>query len=624
MCGILGVFHSSGDPIKEELLKRGQNTLLHRGPDDTGLWISSDGKIGLAHTRLSIIDLSAQARQPMSDLEGDIWIVYNGEVYNFKSIKLELEKKGYKFKSTSDTEVILYAYKEWGTDCLSKFNGMFSFGIYDKSREQFFLARDRVGKKPLYYAEYNGKFIFSSEIKAILQYCNLPRDIDFNGVNFYFTFGYIPFNFTIFKHVKKLPPAHAMLYDLRNKKCRIWRYWSIPERDGKSYKLEGLLEELEFLLEDAVRLRLISDVPLGAFLSGGVDSSLIVAMMNRVAAGSIKTFSVGFEEGKYNELFYAKTIANYFDTYHTESIVKPDALDILPELVKHFDEPFADSSMIPTYFVAKLTKEFVKVALSGDGGDELFGGYSAYWATFWDYRLIRKIPFLLRKNIGKIADLLPTRFSWRRHLKRLQYDIYQTFIERRSHSYFNSKDREQLFTQEVMEELKDSYYLPEMMYYGILRNSKNDFVNKLEITDFLTYLPDDLLVKVDRTSMKVSLEVRCPFLDYRLIEFSFKKIPGNLKIKGLTRKYLLQKLAKKILPASFNLNRKWGFRVPVEEWFRGIFYKFLQSVLKENNCPFFNNNFIEKLLNEHRKGVDHSDRLYSLLVFAIWFKENGL
>lgn len=620
MCGIVGIVENR-KIVDENLLYKMSATIVHRGPDDSGVRVSKDKKVGLAHRRLSIIDLSQAGHQPMSDSEEKIWITYNGEIYNFKEIRQELEKKGYKFKSQTDTEVIIYAYKEYGINCLQKFNGMFAFGIYDEKNKNIFLARDRAGKKPLYYAQYENKFVFASELKAILSDPHFPKEIDYRALNFYLTYGYIPFEFSIFQHARKLPPAHLMVYDIENGNYRIWRYWDIPQAEYRKYNEEELIEELEYLLQDAVRLRLISDVPLGAFLSGGVDSSSVVAMMCRVSNKPVKTFSIGFEEQKYNELPYAKIVADYFKTEHTELVVKPDAFGILPELVKHFDEPFADSSTIPTYYVSKMTKNYVTVALSGDGGDELFGGYSSYLGTLGNYYIDSVIPTSIREMISRAAELLPEKFVGKRQLLRLQYNPYMAFIDRMSHSYFKDRYRKKIFTSEILNILGEKYTEPEQILYSILFNSKRDFLNTLESTDFLTYLPEDILTKVDRTSMKVSLEVRCPILDYRITEFSFRKLNGNLKIRRLKKKYLLKKLAKKILPKQLNLNRKWGFAIPISNWFRGSLYKEIRSVLLDQNSSFYNKLYIERLIGEHINGIEHSGRLYALLIFAIWANE---
>ncbi|MCJ7471482.1 MAG: asparagine synthase (glutamine-hydrolyzing) [Actinobacteria bacterium] len=596
------------------------NSLRHRGPDDSGVWMNPDRKIALGHSRLSIIDLSKAGSQPMSDDSGKIHLIYNGEVYNFMEIRKDLEKKGYRFKSNTDTEVVLYAYKEWGTACLDRFNGMFAFGIYDDRKKQIFIARDRVGKKPLYYAQYKGKFVFSSELKSILCDPEFPHEMDYRALNFYLTFGYISFDFTIFKYARKLPPAHMMVYDINSSRTSISPYWHVPESDGKKYREEELLEELEYLLRDAVRLRMVSDVPLGAFLSGGLDSSLIVAMMSGIAGKNVKTYSIGFKDKKYNELPYAKIVADYFGTDHTEFIVNPEKFNIIDELIGHFDEPFADSSLIPTYYVSKMTRNYVEVALSGDGGDELFGGYSTYIATLGNYYINKFIPSAFRKIVSRSAGRMSDKSSIKKQLLRLKYNTWEAFIDRTSHAYFKDEYRKELLNDKTFNILSDKYYEPEKIFTGILSNSSRDFVNTLEYAHFLSFLPEDILTKVDRMSMKVSLEVRCPILDYRIVEFAFKKLNGNFKIRGMTRKYILKKLAKKILPPELSLNRKWGFAVPISNWFRGDLNPYINANLLAGDNEFFNKGYIKRLLDEHKGGIDHGGRLFTVLVFYLWCK----
>ena len=614
MCGIAGIVDLNS--VEKDLLIQMRDSMVHRGPDDSGIWINADRTVGLAHRRLSIIDLTEAGRQPMSDSQGRVWITYNGEIYNFKEIRRELEAKGYSFRSRTDTEVIITAYKEWSTDCLQKFNGMFAFAIYDEEKKIIFMARDRVGKKPLYYANYNGRFAFASELKALLKDCSLPREIDIRALNCYLTFGYIGGERSVFKSIRKLPPAHALLYDF--KEIRIWNYWEPQLLSELTHSEEELLEELESLLEDAVRLRMISDVPLGAFLSGGIDSSLIVAMMSKVSGEPVKTFSIGFEEDKYNELPYARVVADHFGTEHYEIIVKPDAFSILPQLVEQFDEPFADTSLIPTYYVSKATREYVTVALSGDGGDELFGGYTHYLGTLGNYYIAKFIPSAIRSGVSAMAEMLPEKLMGKRQLLRLRYNPYEAFINRTTHLYFGERYRRNILKPEVLAELKDDFLEPENSRLSYLDRVKGDFISSLTFTDFKTYLPDDILVKVDRASMLVSLEVRAPLLDYRIVEFSFRKIPGNLKVKRMTLKYLLKRLARKILPNKLEINRKQGFSIPVSEWFRGELFHKVREILLDSNDLFLRKSYIEKLLIEHRNGINHGGRLFTLLSFYLW------
>ncbi|MBI4843145.1 MAG: asparagine synthase (glutamine-hydrolyzing) [Nitrospirae bacterium] len=620
MCGILGAFNNKG--LDGNLLVRMRDRMAHRGPDDSGIWISPDRRVGLAHRRLSIIDLSEAGRQPMPDDEGRIYLTFNGEIYNFKEIRRELEAKGYIFRSETDSEVIINAYKEWGTECIRRFNGMFAFGIYDGPKKSFFLARDRAGKKPLYYVfDKSGScFSFASEIKALLADTDISSEIDPKALNFFFACGYIPGELSAYKEIRKLPPAHAMWFSIETAEEKIWSYWDIPGFAGQSASEDDILNELETLLEDSVRLRMISDVPLGAFLSGGVDSSLIVAMMSRVSDRRVKTFSIGFEEHGYDELRYSKIVARHFGTEHHELIVKPDAFSVLPELVRQFDEPFADPSMIPTYYVSKATRDYVTVALSGDGGDELFAGYRHYLAALLHYRASGFLPSFLKRSAAGIAGMFPEkgRALLRRQLAMLRLSPHEAFAERCGDAYFKLNDRARLFSRELAGSLKDEMPEPELMIISLLDNRRGDFVDRMTYTDMKSYLPDDILAKVDRTSMLVSLEVRAPLLDYRIADFAFGRIKSGLKVKGFETKYLLRRLAKKILPPELDIKRKQGFALPASDWFRGPLTAGIKDILSGEKSGMLNKDYMMKLLREHEEGFDHSSRLFALLVFCLW------
>lgn len=620
MCGFVGVADPRGVD-KEQLLKM-RDSMIHRGPDDCGVWVSGDGTAALAHRRLAIIDLSSAGNQPMSDANKKHWIAYNGEIYNFQKLREELEREGYRFQTDTDTEVILNSYRQWGKKCLEKFNGMFAFGIYDSSREQFFLARDRLGKKPLYYTIRNGKFIFASELKAIIGDKAVSKELDPQALNFFLALGYVPGSRSIYQSIKKLPPAHAMTYSLKTGADEIWSYWEPPEQQQQCPDKNELLEELESLLENAVRLRMISDVPLGAFLSGGLDSSIVVAMMSRVADRPVKTFSIGFEEEKYNELSYARVVADHFRTDHREIVVKPDSFTVLPLLMRQFDEPFADASMIPTYYLSQATKIYATVALSGDGGDELFGGYTKYAATLGNARIANYFPRAIRSSISLGAALLPDSRKIKRHLLRVGQDPYEAFLDRCHYSYFTPAHRRRILNRSLVDQLGDQFELPENFLRAYLTARNSDFVNCMTYADVQTYLPDDVLVKVDRASMLASLEVRAPLLDYRIAEFAFRKVPGTLKVKRFIGKYLLKELGRKILPPELKIDRKWGFTVPLSEWFRGPLLPRIKEIFFERRGSLFNPAYIETLLHEHNSRVDHGTRLFSLLVFYLWEKEN--
>ncbi len=616
MCGILGVIDRKG--VDPSLLIQMRDSMAHRGPDDSGLWINHNRTVGLAHRRLSIIDLSEAGKQPMSDNKGDVWITFNGEIYNFPEIRDELKKKGYLFKSQTDTEVILYAYQEWGTDCLKRLNGMFAFGIYDEKKKLLFLARDRVGKKPLYYTLSQEGLTFASELKALLIDKKISREIDLQALNHYLTFGYIGGDLCIFKNIRKLLPAHALTYETQSGKTNIWKYWDLTGILEENFSEDELLQELEERLEDAIRIRLKSDVPLGVFLSGGIDSSLVVAILSRITTEPVKTFSVGFEENRYNELPYARIVANHFKTDHHEIMVRLDSFSELPKLIEQFDEPFADSSMIPTYYISKVTRNYVKVALSGDGGDELFGGYKSYLGTLIHHHIANRIPLAFREGLAKLAKWVPKKIKERQQLLRLPYDSYGAFIDRSIFKFFDGVSRQSLLEDDILSSLNSSFWEPEHSIRNLIEHAHQNLIQAMTYVDFKTYLPDDILVKVDRASMFVSLEVRSPLLDYRIAEFSFKKISGHLKVKGITSKYFLKRLAKRVLPGQLPLNRKWGFSIPINDWFREPLFSQIKDRLLEDPNIFFRKSYIRQLLKEHQLGIDHSGRLFILLVFSLW------
>jgi asparagine synthase (glutamine-hydrolysing) len=620
MCGIVGII--SENAIDPGLVRLMCGTIVHRGPDDEGIFttrrLSSGGRestVSLGHRRLSIIDISDAAHQPMTSSDGTCHIVYNGEVYNFLELRKELEQEGHKFRSNSDTEVVLYAYQHWGTDCIKRFNGMFALAIYDGQNDLLFLARDRAGKKPLYYSKLPGDFLFASEIKALLPYQGISRELDLQALNHYFTVGYIPGELCIFRDIRKLPPAHALTYRPGSKELKIWQYFSLsgeepaPERD-----VEGLVEEARLLLADSVKRRLISDVPLGAFLSGGVDSSIVVAMMAEASAKPVKTFSIGFEESSFNELPYARIVAKHFATEHHEMVVTTEAMSILPELAKQYD-------LIPTYYVCRETRRHVTVALSGDGGDELFGGYKSYLATKLGSGFHRLFPNPVGAALCVPFAFLPDRFKLKRNLQWMCEDPCEVYVKKSSSAYFDPLQRGHLLSPFVLEHLGDNLLLPEQTRLSLARNCTGEPMRHVMRADTLSFLPDDILVKVDRASMKVSLEVRCPFLDHRIIEFSFHKVAPSLKVRGLTNKFLLKKLARRLLPKELPIERKQGFAVPVAKWFRGELGEHLEELIRSGGSEFVRREYALQLLEQHRTGFDHSARLFTLIMFYLWCRQ---
>jgi asparagine synthase (glutamine-hydrolysing) len=646
MCGICGEINFGNEGVKTETIQRMNKVLAHRGPDDEGMVFlrkeethevkrlfpaDLDGnrfEVGLGHRRLAIIDLSSAAHQPMCNEDGSVWIVYNGEIYNFQDLRKELKDKGHFFKSKSDTEVVLHGYEEWGVECLNRFWGMFAFGLWDKNLKRLFLARDRLGKKPLVYAHQNSHLAFASEIKALLQIPGVERKANLHALHHYLTYQYVPSPDTIFEGIKKLPPAHYLLYD-RNGNIKIERYWKL--KFNSSHQTYADLQELEDRirteLEESVKLRLISDVPLGAFLSGGVDSSLIVGIMAKFSEKPVKTFSIGFEEKDFDELSYARLVSNHFSTEHHEFIVKPDAIEILPRLVWHYNEPFADSSAIPTYYVAKLTKDFVKVVLTGDAGDENFAGYPRYLRSRWVASFTR-IPEKLRK------DLLPKflRAFSGLHLREKTLNRLSSFMESLStdqaRNYaeqikiFNAKEKEDIYTEDFRRKVGKINSL-DFVLKKFEESDTEDLLEQLLYVDINSYLPEDLLIKMDIATMANSLEARIPFLDHKFMEL-VATIPSRLKLKGMVTKYILKQAFSDFLPRAILTRAKMGFGVPVSRWFRKELKDYMFEILLDSRSlerGYFRKNGVERLLMEHVEGCyDHSSKIWALLFLEMWFR----
>lgn len=622
MCGICGKIRLYGhEPIDGQLIKKMADTLKHRGPDAEGIY--TNGPIGLGHRRLSVIDLSDAARQPMSNEDKSIWIVCNGEIYNFQSLRSSLEKKGHIFSSHSDIEVIIHLYEEVGIDCVKSLRGMFAFCLWDEKRKRVLLARDRIGKKPLVYTVNNGNLIFASEIKALLADPSVARQVNRDALDDYLTYQYVPAPETMFAAIKKLPPAHILVCE--NSQIKIERYWDISYKDKISLKEEDICQHLLGLLKEATKIRLISDVPLGVFLSGGIDSSAIVAIMSEVSHDPIKTFSIGFEEESFNELQYARRISKIFNTEHHEYIVKPDALNVLPKLIWHFNEPFADSSCIATYHLSRMTREKVTVALSGDGGDESFAGYERYVANKIA-RIYALIPLGLRKVFDVlISQRLSESTRKKDFIKRLKRftKVHNESRERRYASWmsiFDNSLKEKLYSSEFMNILagKDSWgYILEA--YG--QAAADNFIDASLSVDLRTYLPGDLLVKADITTMANSLEARSPFLDQEVMEFA-ASIPAELKLKGWMTKYILKRALRDILPREILSRKKSGFGVPIGSWFKNELKTYAYDVLLDERSikrGYFKKEEIKVILDEHAEGkVDHGARIWSLLNLELW------
>jgi asparagine synthase (glutamine-hydrolysing) len=626
MCGITGKIYFNKNKVSKEDIAKMNKKIAHRGPDDSGVYISPDKKIGLGHQRLSIIDLSPLGHQPMSYLNR-YQIVFNGEIYNFQEKKALLEKDGYSFKSKSDTEVIMALYDKYKEKCLDHLRGMFAFAIYDKKENTVFCARDRVGKKPFKYHLDKNVFIFASELKAILTQKDYKKELDYIAIHHYLTLQYVPAPLTGFKDIKKLEPAHYLKIDLKTKKVEKKRYWKLDYSKKLNLSEKDWKKKIMEKLEESVKLRMISDVPLGAFLSGGIDSSAIVALMARNSQKPIKTFSIGFKENRYNELPYAKMIANKFKTDHKEFIVKPNAIEMLPKLVYQYEEPYADSSALATYYVSKMTRDFVTVALNGDGGDENFAGYSRYSAFKFSI-LYEKLNFLNKNIVLPMTKILAkiiknTLFE---RIYRFSFSMNEDYRKRYMQytSYFTSEQKKLLYTDEFKKksgaESTDNLIAKQF--------NKSQTKNKTEqalFADFSTYLPNDLMVKVDISSMAVSLEGRSPFLDHELLELT-AQIPFSLKLKGLNnKKYILKESLRGLVPDEIMFRSKMGFGIPIENWFRSELKQYTKDILlskKSLSRNLFNKKYIEHILDEHNNTkINHSHRIWALLTLELWFRE---
>ncbi len=641
MCGIGGkLYFNPARSVERDVLERMNAVQAHRGPDDSGIYCQ--GPVGLAHRRLSIIDLSPAGHQPMSNeacagrrgSDGLLWIVFNGEIYNFRALRPALERRGHRFRSGTDTEVILHLYEEHGVCCLHFLRGMFAFAIWDGPRRQLFLARDRLGVKPLVYQEDAEAFRFASEAKAILQDPAVEARPDPSAISRYLTYGYVPSPGSAFRGMRKLPPGHYLLCRLPaagqagGGKVQIARYWRL-RRDQKIVRSEAeWCREILARLEEAVRLRLVSDVPLGAFLSGGIDSSAVVAMMSRASGAPIKTFSIGFDEPEYDELAYARLVAERFGTEHHELVVRPDAAAVLPKLAWHYDEPFGDSSAVPTYYVAQMTRRDVTVALNGDAGDENFGGYDRYVANLlaasfdgWpgSAAVRRLIQHGLRwwKPAGRRTSLL---YRARRFLDGLTEAPERRYARWFCHFYGDRKD--ELLAPDFRASLDGEDAL-EILLAAYRESDAPDFPDATLGVDVALYLPDDLLVKVDIASMAHSLEARSPFLDHEFMEFA-ATIPSDLKVRGRTKKYILKRALADLLPAEILHRPKMGFGVPIDHWLRQELREMAYDTLLAPRCldrGYFRPETLRRLLDEHTRGrANWHYLLWTLLMLELWHR----
>jgi len=645
LCGIAGIINFDGKKSDVDLLVKATRTLSHRGPDEEGYYINRDkgpdeynlgslplytspgqGNAGLGHRRLSIIDL-ASGQQPLCNEDGTVWITFNGEIYNYLDIKEELERKGHIFKTNSDTETLVHAYEEWGTESVKRFRGMFAFAIWDENRQRVFAARDRLGKKPFYYAWDGRSFVFGSELKVILETPGVDKSIDYTSLSDYFSLLYVPAPKTIFKSVWKIPAASYAV--ISGNGVDVQSYWDLPFYREAGLSEDRIVRDLQEILNEATRIRMMSEVPLGAFLSGGVDSSAIVAMMAGDSSDPVITNSISFSVASYNEADYARKVAELYKTDHNEFHVTPDTVSIIDKLAWHYDEPFADSSAVPTYYVSKMAKERVTVSLSGDGGDENFAGYRRYYMDMREnlvrnlvHRALRRPIFGLLGSLYPKADYLPQIFRGKAFLSNVARDPIGAYYF--SVSAIHDRDKAKFFNDQVMQEIQ-GYETLDMFKEIYNKAPAQDHLSRIQYLDIKTYLCEDILTKVDRASMAVSLEVRCPILDHVFMEYA-AKIPSNLKLKGLEGKYIFKKALKNYLPDEILYRKKMGFGVPILEWMKGDLKEYTRALVLEGDASqtYLNIPHLAKIWKEHQKGIRNwSTELWIVMMFNLWHQKFG-
>jgi asparagine synthase (glutamine-hydrolysing) len=618
MCGICGIFEFDEQrEIPSELVHRMTQTIVHRGPDDEGIFVGRG--IGLGFRRLSIIDV-AGGHQPLSNEDGRVWVMLNGEIYNYLELHDDLIKRGHRFSTHSDTETIVHLYEEYGEECFARLRGMFAIALWDSREHKLLLARDRVGKKPLYYAADAKRILFGSELKCLLAADSLPRDIDTQALSDYFSLGYVPAPKTIYRAAKKLLPGHYLVASAKG--VRIERYWDISFNHVENRSEEEWCEILRHQLCEVTRMRLMSEVPLGAFLSGGVDSSAVVAMMAKIMRRPVTTCSIGFEEQEYDESAFARKVSEQFNTDHHEQIVRPNALDVLNKLVWHYDEPFADSSAIPTYYVSQVARRYVTVALGGDGGDENFAGYRRYYFDHMENQMRGFIPAPIRSAVfGPLGRLYPA-LAWAPRFLRGKA-TFQSLARSPLEGYFNSisifrpGEKANLFTKDFRQSL-NGYDAIDVLQQYYDRADTPDLLSRIQYVDMKTYLTDDILAKVDRASMAVSLEVRAPLLDHKLME-TVATIPSSLKLSGREGKYIFKKAMAPILKSEILDRRKQGFAVPLDRWFRQDLKDLTYAALFSTDDGILDRAFLKKIWDQHQKGTyDRSAHLWSVLMFRKW------
>ena len=618
MCGLCGIFEPGReDKIDCALVKSMADTLVHRGPDDGGYYTNAG--IGLGHRRLSIIDLDG-GHQPLSNEDGTIWVVFNGEIYNFEDLNNRYLQSGHRFRTRSDTETIVHLYEELGEACFAEMSGMFAIALWDGRKKRLILARDRIGKKPLFYSWDGRRIVFGSEIKALWPAGGISREMDLEALSDYFSLQYVPAPKTIYRHVRKLRAGHYLVVE--GSRLSEVPYWDLrfdqPRDLSENEWCERFLEEYRA----AVRSRLISDVPLGAFLSGGVDSSSVVALMNEVQH-PVTTCSVGFTEGAYNEAAVARQFAGSLATNHHEHIVKPQAIDLIEKLAWHYDEPFADSSAVPTYYVSQVARQHVTVALSGDGGDENFAGYRRYKWDRWENQLRSFVPAAVRRTVfGPLGRFYP-KLGWAPRIFRAK-STFQSLARSPLEGYFNTVAcccpadmKNRLLSPDVVRSL-NGYDSLDVLRYHYDRANTEDPLSRIQYVDIKTYLVDDICVKVDRASMANSLEVRSPLLDHRLMEL-VAQMPSRIKLRNGEGKYIFKKALRGLVPAGILTRQKQGFAMPVTEWFRGELREFAYESIFRSRDELLNLTFVDACWKQHQqRRRDWSPLLWSVLMFRRW------
>jgi asparagine synthase (glutamine-hydrolysing) len=619
MCGIAGRFNfAPSHAVDGARLAAMTDVLSHRGPDAAGYHL--DGSIGLGHRRLSIIDL-ATGDQPLGNEDGQVQVVFNGEIYNFAEVRRELLALGHRFRTGSDTEVIVHGYEAWGERCVDRFRGMFAFAVWDARARRLLLARDRLGVKPLYYAEVPGGIVFGSEIKALLEHPDVSRAWRPDMLDAYLTLLYVPAPHTIYQGIQKLPPAHVLVAEQGT--VRISRYWDLEfSGTGDARREDEYLEELDARLREAVGLRLISDVPLGAFLSGGIDSSTVVAYMAEASAARPVTISVGFEQQSFDEVRHAETVARHLGCEFHALTASPRVEELLPRLAWHFDEPFADSSAVPTYYVSKAARELVTVALSGDGGDELWAGYQWHHVENWEQRVRSRLGPAARLA-GRLGQALPLSVKGARSLRHLAFDPDHAYALKHAYGMFEPAAKQRLFTGDFRRAVNgyDVFAAFRELYRAC---GSSDPLDRSMYVDSQTYMIDDVLTKVDRMSMAVSLEAREPLLDHKLLEFA-ARVPASLKLKDGRSKHLLRRILERRVPRSITDRKKSGFAAPIGEWLRGPLAPMASELLTDGRLRdrgIFNPQEIARVWNEHRRGdADHRHRIWQLVMLELWFRQ---